>query len=244
MSIQDIPTQESDDTASEDTTVESLPTQIEENQEGESENDAEDTDVEETEGKQVPFHEHPRWKERETSWEKKMKSQRDEFSKELNDLKASFQKPEATEVPMPDWWGGDEAQWEQYQNDQSKIVKQAEENAIERMKSERDKQESAITEAREHMESELNTLESEYGSFDKNKLLKIVEDKQLLDVDGNWNYRLAHEFLQLEEKVTKNEKKVDKTDRKKMADPSKANGKTDSPNTFKTADDFKNRRPW
>jgi hypothetical protein len=195
------------------------------------------------------FADHPRWKEREDNWKERFNKQEERHAKEIQDalqpLKEEIdeiKKPKRTDNPeIPNWFGGDEQQWKSFQQDREQIAKTAEENAVKRIKAEKDAEQKRIDDATAYFNEQADLLEQEAGEkIDRNKLLKTVLDLDLVDSKGRWNYKAAYGIMKSPEKIS------DKGERKKLADASASDNKSDTkPPSYSTSADFKGSgRPW
>lgn len=200
--------------------------------------------------KNKPFHEHPRWKQRETEWEKRFNEQESRHQEDLKGIREEFgnaRKDNAEQVKIPSWFGGTQEQWDAYRADRDAEIKIAEERAYERLNSAKTAQEKAVAEATSYMQSEVSTIESDKtlnptgAKIDPNKLLKIVMDNDLVDSKGRWNYRAGFRMMQASGKPSI----PNAGERKTIAGAtnSEAKGET-KPSPYKTSNDFKKNRPW
>lgn len=205
------------------------------------------------------FAKHPRWKEREDDWTERFNDQEKRHTDELAKLREEFEdkieaaKPKESSK-IPSWFGGDENQWAEYQNDvQSRIDKAKEEartEALNSMNSKTEAEQKAIDEATKYFKSEVSEIESDKtlnpdgAKVDQNKLLKFVLDNDLVDSKGRWNYRAGWQLMQSKSKTTQNKKLEEK---KKIANATTDDTHTeDKPKDYATSEDFQNpqNRPW
>jgi len=199
--------------------------------------------------KDKPFHQHPRWKERETEWDKRFNEQEMRHQDDLKKMREEFgtaKKDNAGEVKIPSWFGGNQEQWDAYRADRDAEIKTAEERAYERVNSAKSAEQKAIDDATEYMQGEVTSIESDKTlnpdgkKIDPNKLLKIVMDNDLIDSKGRWNYRAG--FKIMKQASTSSPKTGDK---KFIAGATTSESKGESkPTAFKTSNDFKKNRPW
>lgn len=198
--------------------------------------------------KDIPFHEHPRWKEREENWTNRFNEQETRHQDDLKALREEFgdmRKANAEQLNIPSWFGGTEEEWKAYKQDEDNKLKQAEERAIERINKTREKEDKAVKEATDYMQSEINTIQDDKtinpdgAKVDPNKLLKFVLDNDLVDSKGRWNYRAGFQMMKT---------KSDKTDiknKKAIAGATTSEDKAETkPPTYATPNDFKKNRPW
>lgn len=201
--------------------------------------------------KEKPFHEHPRWKEREEEWNRKFNESESRHQEDMKKIleRNEPEKKELAKTKIPAWFGGNQEAWDMYREDRDEEIRQAEERAVARVEGKKTSEEKAVADATAYMKSELDfiatdkTINPTGVKVDPNKLLKLVIDEQLVDTQGRWNYRAAFKLLAKEAPVEKKEDTT--TDRKKLAGATTSESKGESkPATFKTSADFKKNRPW
>lgn len=224
--------------SSQDETNETVDTQ---SPEGEGANTQEDPD------KDKPFHQHPRWKEREDEWDKRYNDQETRHQDDIKKLRDEFtpSKKEDEPVVVPDWFGGDEESYKSYLADRKEELQTAEDRAFERLKSSTSAESKAQEEATAFMKSEITAIQSDKDlnpsgqKIDANKLLKIVMDNDLIDSKGKWNYRAG--FKLMGNKINSSNNK----DRKAMAGATTSETKGETkPATLKSRKDFQVNKPW
>ncbi|MDD5110785.1 MAG: hypothetical protein PHI63_06270 [Patescibacteria group bacterium] len=210
---------------------------------GESGNNQPDPD------KDKPFHQHPRWLEREREWENRFNTQESRHQEDLRQIREEFgnaRKDNAEQTKIPSWFGGTQEQWDAYRSDRDAELKNAEERAYTRLTSEHTQQEKAVAEATTYMKGEIAFIEGDQTinpsgeKVDPNKLLKIVMDNDLVDSQGRWNYRAGWRMMRSGGGTPS------KPGARKViagATGSEARGET-KPAPYKTSADFKKSRPW
>lgn len=216
--------------------------------EGEENSDDEDKH----EDDKVNLNDHPRWKEREDDWKNRFNDQETRHAKSIDDLKdeltQKFEKP--TNENVPSWFGGDEAQWEEYQAyDDAKRAK-AQQTVQDGVQAKQDAEQKAIEEATTYMDDEIKGIEADStlnpsgSKIDRNKLLKFVQEEQLVDTKGQWNYKAGYKLMKAGIKA-ESKQKLDAKKQISNATISNDKATTDKPN-FTTSEDFKNpnMRPW
>ena len=243
--IDDIDDMENED--SEDSSTESNDTDDTHSPDGD-ENNQDDPD------KDKPFHEHPRWKQRETDWDRKFQEQEAKHQRDLEDIRKEFgdsRRENAEQVEKPSWFGGTDEQWKAYRKDRDTELKQAEERAYERLNKAKSAEEKAVEEATAFMHSEVAAIESDKtlnptgAKIDLNKLVKIAMDEKLIDSQNRWNYRAAWRILRAETAVPAKPAPVVTKERKAIAGATGSESKPESkPVTYKTSADFKKNKPW
>ena len=215
--------------------------------------------------KDKPFHEHPRWKEREDEHKRRfndMETRHQEDMKKMREEFSEARKDNAANTQIPSWFGGTQEQWNAYRADRDKELKEAEERAekraldkIETTRSQENEkkttEEKKVQEATEYMHTELKILNEDKKlnpdglKVDPNKLVQYTIDNMLVDAQGRWDYRKAFRFMKAEGLIKPTTTAT--KDRKELADATNdKDGKGEPNNTpgVKTSKDFKKNRPW
>lgn len=203
--------------------------------------------------KDIPFHEHPRWKEREESWQKRFNEMEQRHQDMLSKLlqNKTEEKPEKVEIPV--WFVGGEEEWNDYKKSQEAIEARAEERAFKRIQAEKEKEmqakaqeEKMIQEATEYFQKSLDEIKNDSklnptgDEIDANKLVNYTMENNLIDDKGRWDYKKAYRFMKLEEPLEK-----PNANRKTVAGATTSNNKGENKERdYKTSEDFKKYRPW
>lgn len=199
----------------------------------------------------LPFDQHPAWKEREQKWDKRFNEQETRHQSDLQAIREEFggaRKANAEATKIPSWFGGTQQQWDDYRADRDTELKEAEERAYKRVSETKTQEDKAVKDATDYMQSELAAIESDKAlnptgaKIDPNRLVKIVMDNDLVDTKGRWNYRAGFAIMQgqtAKPKPTGNRKDI------AGASTSEATPE-DKPTTYKTSKDFQKpgARPW
>jgi len=242
-----------EDNTSPDSPTENNDTDNTQNSDGDDTNDQQDDtgddSTDDSTDDNVPFHEHPRWKQRETEWQKRFNEQETRNQDAIKSIREEFDKDiksNAEQTEIPSWFGGDQAQWDSYRKHQDGLIKEAEDRAVKSFEDKESAKSKALTEATDYMKSEVSTIQGDKElnpdgkKIDSNKLIKVVMDNDLVDSKGRWNYRAGWNMLR-----GMSTKTSDKGDRKKIAGATTSGPKGEAkPTAFKTTDDFKSKRPW
>ena len=166
----------------------------------------------------LPFHKHPRWiaKQRETEELRAKLEELSPLKDEFEQIKSQLPKQPEPDPEMPDWWkdafGTDEASMKAFKQklaDEDRLLATMEERVANKIR-QTEAQEIADREAQvqkweTHIENEIQALYAKGYTFDKNELLKVVDD---YSKDGQGNYTgyvfpfdKAYEILQLKKTV-------------------------------------------
>jgi hypothetical protein len=216
-----------------------------------------DSDANKDGDKSTNFADHPRWKQREDDWTKRFNEQEkrhiDELAKFRQEIDSKFsasQKGKTEEnVEIPKWFGGDEEQWQEYQKWNKTLVSQAKEEALNEINSKSESEKKAIDEATTYFQDQVVLLETDKSinpqgeKVDRNKLLKFVEENDLVDSKGRWNYRAAYQMM----KGSTSSKQSNLDEKKKIASATTSDTKSETKNAgFSTSADFSKpgSRPW
>jgi transcriptional regulator with XRE-family HTH domain len=234
-----------------------------ENKEGDTQSPGGETS---TQGEaELPFHEHPRWKERESEWDKRFNDQEVRHQDDLKAIREEFgtaRKDNAEQTKIPVWFGGTQEQWDAYRADRDAELKSAADAAIERLNKDRDTatqtEEKKVAEATNYLRSEIAAIESDktlnpsgtkIDEATTAKLLKVVLDNQLIDTQQRWNYRAGWKILNGSTATPAPKPKPPVTTEKKdVADATidKGGSGETKTKTYMTGSDFKKpgARPW
>lgn len=249
-----------DNEEDEDEEVESEEGESEEGEESDDDEDKEDEEEDEEEDKEKkekkpkqkkakPFHKNKRWKQRETRHKQRITSKDEEIATLKAQLADKGSEKELTDADIPDWFNGELPEYKAYKKAQQQEIDSAVEKATGgKSKASQDK---AVREATEWLDEEIERLEDDDDlnpdgiEIDRERLLEIVQDNDLVDSKNRWNYAAAFKILKKEEKAAK--PKRNNTKRKDLA---AATVKKDATKTKKQSR-LKNReaftgedRPW
>lgn len=160
----------------------------------------------------IPFHKHPRWIEKQREIDD-LKRQLQTVSTLPNDIKEiREQLTPKKEAEMPEWWkeafGTDEASkkaFKKHLEEQEKAYAGLEDRVIARIQREaqerQQKEQETVRQWETFIDTEVQKLREKGYTFDRNELLKVVEDYSK-DPEGNFTGQLipfekAYEILQL-----------------------------------------------
>lgn len=218
-----------------------------------TENNQEDTNTSSSEGEaekktsefdKYPLDKHPRWAEREADWNKRFEQQAKEFEAKFEALKPRQSEEKiSVQAPIPKWFGGSQEQWDDYVSWHNKGIKEAKEEALKEFTSTQSAKEKAVADANKWFEESISNIQKEAGQvIDRNALLKVVVENELIDSKGRWNYKAGWQILRGQQGDSSEKLEA----RRKLAsDTGKDGGRIDIENkNVKTSDDFKKERPW
>jgi len=170
--------------------------EVEEPTEGEEEQEEEKEP--EKDLKDVPFHEHPRWKKREEDWNKRMEEQKQEFEKKIQEaIPAPKQEEEQEDIdPMfSRLFGEDQEAYKAYQEFRQKEKQEAYEYTKAQFTAEREQQATQEKQWTDWVDGEVNKLTASGKTFDKNELLKVALDFKPTDDKGQISLEKAYTIL-------------------------------------------------
>ena len=173
--------------------------------------------------KNLPFHEHPRWKEREKEL-KELRERDETTAKELADLKAFKEKTEKTFAPqetkIPDWfrelYGDNEIAYQKYQEHEQSKEQEIEQRILAKQQEEVQKTAQETAKWSKWVEDNITKLEEDGAKFDRNKLIKTMLDYRPTDEAGNFDFQKGYKIYE----ALNPEEKPDIEARKKIADTS------------------------
>jgi hypothetical protein len=189
----------------------------------------------------VPFHEDPKIQDYiSRQVEKRFEGEREKF-KPLEEFADKFKTKENEQVP--EWFGGTPEQWGAYQADQARIIEEAETRAVNRIKSEKEQEEKRVKEATDWFNQNVAEIEATGEKVDRNLLLKIAADNDLVDSQSRWNYKAAYQIM----KASKGSDESTLDERKQLAGATTTDNKAEPKNkNYVTSDDFRKpgMKPW
>ena len=160
---------------------------------------------------------HKRWKQREAKL-------REEYETEMERLKSELTSKSESSAFAKDLYGDNEDGKKNLDEWKRQIVSEAKAEALMAVKQEKLQYDNAVKRSEAWIDSQLEALTAEGKSYDKNKLLKIVSENQLLDAEGNWNIRAAHKIYEAETRPDTAKSEA----RKQLADTTTARSKGDT----------------
>lgn len=190
----------------------------------------------------VPFHKHPRFKE--------LIEERNELRRQFEELRTTVdtvqQKivPQNQEETIPQWfkgvYGDDVAMWKDYQSYEQEKLSKMKESIYQEQQDSQKKYEESVKRWEGYSKDQMQALEDEGKSFDKNELMKVVLDYQPTDKQGNFDFKKAYEILEL--KKMADHDPVKSAARKNLAASTTSNNKGEpKEKDYMTSDDFRGK---
>lgn len=202
--------------------------------------------------KDKPFHEHPRWKDRETDWNKRFNDQETRHQDDLTNLRSEFgnaRKEITKDKEIPEWFAGDQDLWNKFRKDQKEELTAVKEEIVANVEAKEEARKKGIKEATDYIKSEVSFIEGDKKlnpeglKVDQNKLYKVVLDNNIIDTDGRWNYRAG--WLILKSQTKGKEKDTTNKDRKVVAGALNSDNKPEKKQVpYKTNKDFEMNPQW
>lgn len=245
--------QESEEQDQEETTTPDSPSETEEEQEEPSQegDEAEDTDDDNSDDsentpdeKDIPFHKHPRWKQKQQEVE--------ELKQQVEELRTVKTQPEVPQSrddePLPQWvlglGNGTETpelrSWYKTYTESTKAERESlRQEVISEIKKEQEQKEKEVEKWNNWVEEEsTRVLEGEKG-ITKNELLKAANDFQPVDANGNISFEKALQIV----KMQKAQKPDSSEQKKKIASTTTGgqrgtsqNRQVNTPHTLRNSD--------
>jgi len=176
----------------------------------------------------VPFHKHPRWKEREDDWNKRLEEQERKFHKEIDEVKDETKKISTPEKTVPNWfsqlYGDDQDVYREYQQAHQQERDELKEDIRKEMNENKKKEIEDVEKAEDWIDSEIETigadnnidLSKQGGKNDlRNEFVSFMQDKKIFNEQGNLDFKTGWQFFNQEKDGAKKEKD---DARKKIAD--------------------------
>lgn len=160
----------------------------------------------------------------------------------------------AADTKIPAWFGGNQAQWDEYRTWLDSQLLGIEERAVnktfERATTQATEAQKRVDEATTYFRSELSAITADKElnpsgkAIDPNKLLKFVLDNDLVDSQGRWNYRAGMRLMGSHPTAAHAPKAGDKNLAAATIDGGSGKPAEPAAKPFKTAKDFAKKRPW
>lgn len=153
------------------------------------------------EEKPVPFHEHPRWIEREN--ELKALREREELTlREIEELKAfkeeAVHKLQPQNTTIPDWfrelYGDNAVAWSKYQEHDQTQRQQIKQEILEEQWRAQQQAQQESTYWTNWVDKEISRLEGEGKAFDRHKLIKTMLEYRPTDENNNFDFKKGYEI--------------------------------------------------
>ena len=142
----------------------------------------------------IPWHKDPRWK----AWQeekKTLESQVEELSSFKEKVEPLLTNITPKEESIPSYWNGDAESYRMFKADQERIVEERHAKWTAEQQVQQQEYNMRLSKANQWLEENINELKAEGHKVNQEKLLKFTMDNNLVDQQGQWNYRLAQEMI-------------------------------------------------
>lgn len=216
----------------------------EDKKETEEEKTARETKEQEEEDK-LPFHKHPRFKAligerndfklRAEKTEQELEKFKGEVDSKISEIKES--RSENTQKPkwFVEAFGENEEAWAGFTEMNKEMRAEVTKEIREDMKKEQEEKDGSAKKWNDWIDNEINSLKEEGLKFDKNELMKVMEEFKPSDDKGNLNFRRGYEILEMQKKKDPEKSKA----RKELADNSEDSKAEPTKKEYKTPEDMK-----
>lgn len=148
----------------------------------------------------VPFHKHPRWIERESEL-KTLKESGEATARELAELKAFKEATVRKEVGEvdPDFkalWGDNPEAYAKWLSLENKRKDELKREILEDQQKVVEQQKAETQKWNKWVDDEVNKLQSEGNTFDRNELIKTMLEYRPTDENGNFDFKLGFKIYQ------------------------------------------------
>lgn len=195
--------------------------------------------------KDLPFHEHPRWKQREKDWEDRFHTLESTYATKLQEFEQKF-KP-ASDVKIPEWfstlYGENQEAWQKYSKYDAELRAQIKSETLAELKKEGDKQTQAQKRWEDYTKKSISELKDSGEEFDENELTKFMFDYNEkygnvpVEANGNWSFKKSLELM----RQLKGEEKPKSTVKKELAATTTTRSSEGSKDTFLTSKDIRGK---
>lgn len=234
--FKDLDTKEAD--KEKETTTESL---TEKKPEVEEPNQGKNTD-----DKQVPFHEHPRWKEREEELKRLRAFEQTASEKlaEFDKIKSAFDSKSGEKSSIPDWfkhlYGENEVAWQAYSEHSKLEREEMKKELIAEQEARREESQKEEQRWNKWVEDGLEGLKTLGLEFDRNALLKtMLDNPEKVTREGNFDFNLGYKLYR---ELNPDTTQANSQARKKIADTAtKSSPAEKGSKDFMTSNELRNK---
>ncbi len=232
-----------ENTVEKDTPSESLT----EKEPKESEVKEEPKEGDSTPEKDIPFHQHPRWIERENEL-KELRQRDEERSREMAELK-SFKEElykSNDSIEVPEWFGGgvntpeNKIAWQKYLAHEEQKAIEIEQRLIEKQEQQKIQQETETKYWSKWVDEGIDKLikEDNFNPSERNELIKTMLKYRPTDEEGNFDFKAGLEIYRTMNK----ENPAHSNARKQLADETTKSSRGDKKEKdYKTSNDLRGK---
>jgi cell division protein FtsB len=196
---------------------------------------------------ELPFHAHPRWKQREAELQE-LRQSNEETARELAELRASQEETSQRLKPqdsnIPDWftelYGENDVAWRKYSEHEQKRTEEIEARVFQRQEESRQKQAQETQRWDNWVETQITKLQDTGATFDRNKFVSTMLEYRPTDENNNLDFNAGFKIYQaLEGKPDTAKSEA----RKQLADTTTKTSTRGEPQKkdYKTSQDLRNK---
>lgn len=174
----------------------------------------------------TPFHKHPRWKQ----LQEEKRQQADKiatYEQRFAELESKITQREQAKIP--EWFstrfGEDQTSWDAYKQTSQSEKSDLKKEIMAELKAETQQETKRQADLNDWVQDNLNSLEDEGEKFDKNALLKVLNDYAPSDANGNIDFKKGLAILRQFEASKAVETKEKSTARKEVASATTSSSK-------------------
>jgi hypothetical protein len=190
---------------------------------------------------ELPFHKHPRFKalvDEKNSYKAKLE-ELEKFKEETETkLKSIETKPDNSDIPI--WFvevfGENPEAWTKYQEQNNTDREALKAEMLAELKQSSTKEEESIVEGKKYIDDQIELIKEKGITFDRNALMKAMNDAPIFDKDGNLDFITKAELLELKGKKDPEKKTIIK---KKISEDGTQSGDEQKPRTYKTPEEVR-----
>lgn len=145
-----------------------------------------------------PFHEDPAIQD---YLNRQLEKRADKIRDEIEQSISSRFAPKQDEQTIPAWfqriYGDDKDAWKDYTAYEDSKLQKVKSDTIREYESRQKAEQQKVLDAQKYIDDSLASLEAKGKRFDKNELLKVVNDYRPINEAGNWDFDKAYDILEL-----------------------------------------------
>lgn len=191
--------------------------------------------------KEIPFHEHPRWKEREAELQE-LRAFKESAAPKLSELEQKLKPSEKSNIPewFKELYGENEVAWQKYSEHTQQEREQMTKDILAQQEAKREEAQKEETYWNNWVEEGVKGLQLVGLEFDRNALLKTMLDnpKEVTNALGNFDFNLGYKLYREKNPINQ----VNSEARKKLADTAtKSSPSEKSSKDFMTSNELRGK---
>lgn len=138
----------------------------------------------------VPFHQHPRWVEREKEL-KELRERDEAMAAELAEIRAAKTSQEDTEIPawFSELYGDNVTAYQKYQEHEQSRTEEIKNQILTEQQTAAQKAQQETERWNKWVEDEISSLQAEGNTFDRNKLINTMLEYSPTDANNNLDFK-------------------------------------------------------